>query len=316
MPSTYTDEIPIELQAAGENVNVWGDPKLNNALKRLTKSIAGTQTIALTADITLTSSNSSTDAAQYQASHSSLKFTGTGAYTVTIPARAKIFLIRNSCTGDVTITTGAGTTAVVEPGEVAFVHCDGSAVLPIGVDGVSLKAYVDQQAFAALSGDLPGQAGNADKFLGTNGTVAAWRAITNALITDYPGLASSAEVIAGTDAAKYVVASALAGAITPQTLTDAATIEWDMALGFNAKVTLAGNRTLGDPSNAAEFMSGALRIIQDGTGSRTLAYDSCWDFGAVGAPTLSTAAASDDIISYIVVTTSPLKIKATFMADS
>lgn len=316
MPSTYTDEIPVELQAAGENTNTWGDPKLNNALKRLTKSIAGYLTIALTANLTLSSSNTSTTAADYQANHAALKFTGTGAFTVTIPSRAKLFLIRNACTGDVTITTGSGTTAIVKPGEVAFVVCDGSAVLPLGVDGVSIKAYVDQQAFAALSGDLPGQSGNADKFLGTNGTVAAWRAITNALITDYPGLATAAEVIAGTNATKYVVPSALAGAFTPQTLTDATTVAWNMALGFNAKVTLAGNRTLGDPTNASEGMSGFLRVIQDATGSRTLAYDSSWSFGATGVPTLSTAAAADDIISYVVVATSPLKIKATFMAAS
>ena len=83
-------------------------------------------------------------------------------------------------------------------------------------------------------------------------------------------------------------------------LTDGATIATDLALSNNFSVTLAGNRTLGQPTNQAVGQSGSYFITQDGTGSRTLAYHA--DFKWVGgtAPTLSTAAASVDRIDYIV----------------
>ena len=38
---------------------------------------------------------------------------------------------------------------------------------------------LDEQAFAALSGDLPAQPGNSGKVLSTNGTVAGWENITD-----------------------------------------------------------------------------------------------------------------------------------------
>ena len=92
--------------------------------------------------------------------------------------------------------------------------------------------------------------------------------------------------------------AAAVGEIT--TLTDASTIATDMAVSNNFKVTLGGNRTLGQPTNQAVGQSGSYFITQDGTGSRTLAYHA--DFKWVGgtAPTLSTAAASVDRIDYIV----------------
>ena len=53
------------------------------------------------------------------------------------------------------------------------------------------------------------------------------------------------------------------------TLTDAATITWNMATSNNAKVTLGGNRTL-SISNAITGKSYTIYVYQDATGSRTL----------------------------------------------
>lgn len=88
-----------------------------------------------------------------------------------------------------------------------------------------------------------------------------------------------------------------------QTLTDAATVAWDAALGRFAKVTLAGNRTLGKPTNLQEGDTLMLTVIQDGTGSRTLSYHADYLFPDAGtAPTLSTAADSVDVLSFAAVT--------------
>lgn len=83
-------------------------------------------------------------------------------------------------------------------------------------------------------------------------------------------------------------------------LTDAATIAVDMAASWNFKVTLGGNRTLGTPTNSHEGQHGFIRVTQDGTGSRTLAYSAAWTFGTAGAPTLSTTAGKVDLIEYVV----------------
>jgi uncharacterized protein YjbI with pentapeptide repeats len=84
------------------------------------------------------------------------------------------------------------------------------------------------------------------------------------------------------------------------TLTDAATIAIDLADSNNFKVTLGGSRQLGNPSNMISGQSGAIWITQDATGSRTLNYDSFWDFAGGSAPTLTTSGTSVDCLVYAV----------------
>ena len=96
-------------------------------------------------------------------------------------------------------------------------------------------------------------------------------------------------------------------------LTDASSIATNLALSNNFSVTLAGNRTLANPTNTVAGQSGSIFITQDGTGSRTLAYGTNFKFVAGTAPTLSTAAASVDRIDYVVA--SATKIHAVASLD-
>lgn len=89
-------------------------------------------------------------------------------------------------------------------------------------------------------------------------------------------------------------------AATVTTLTDAATIAVDMSASCNFTVTLGGNRTLGNPTGLVTGQTGSIFVVQDATGSRTLAYSSYWDFAGGTAPTLTTAANAIDRIDYIV----------------
>ena len=86
-------------------------------------------------------------------------------------------------------------------------------------------------------------------------------------------------------------------------LADGATITPDMDDGNFFSVTLAGNRTLANPTNLVAGQSGSIFITQDGTGTRTLAYGSFWDFLGGSAPTLSTAINTVDRLDYVVRTT-------------
>ena len=85
-----------------------------------------------------------------------------------------------------------------------------------------------------------------------------------------------------------------------QALTDGTNIAVDLNTGQNFTVTLAGNRTLSNPTNCVAGQVGSIFVVQDGRGSRTLAYGTSWDFPGGTAPTLSTDAAAIDRIDYIV----------------
>lgn len=114
--------------------------------------------------------------------------------------------------------------------------------------------------------------------------------------------ASDSDMWAGTSSAKTITPKKIFDAAKFQTLTDGATITPDFGVGLNFKVTLGGNRTLANPSNAKEGQSGVIRVIQDATGSRTLAFGNNWRFpgGAAIGGAISAAASAIDVISYIV----------------
>ena len=88
------------------------------------------------------------------------------------------------------------------------------------------------------------------------------------------------------------------GYFAEQTLTDGATIDWNLSTEQVAKVTLAGNRTLNAPTNQQAGAFYSLAIIQDGTGSRTLTFNSVYKFTGATAPTLTTTASAKDIIIF------------------
>lgn len=197
MPSSFTPRLRLEMQAAGENLNTWGAPRLNAVIARLDFAIAGWVTLALNGDYVLSASNGDDEARA-----ALLKFTGAGDCVVTLPSVSKRYDVMNAAAGPVTLTTGAGAAASLGPGELAAVICDGAQVYkvratefggarlsgvgdPLGPQDAATKAYVDAQVFASFSGALPGQAGNAGGVLRTNGTSPAWAALTTADLTNY-----------------------------------------------------------------------------------------------------------------------------------
>ena len=95
------------------------------------------------------------------------------------------------------------------------------------------------------------------------------------------------------------------------TLTDGATITPNLADSNNYVITLAGNRTIANPTNIVAGQSGSIFILQDGTGSRTATWGSYWDFAGGTPPTLSTAASSVDRIDYIVRSSTSIQTVAT-----
>ena len=87
------------------------------------------------------------------------------------------------------------------------------------------------------------------------------------------------------------------GYFAEQTLTDGATIDWNLSTQQVAKVTLGGNRTLNAPTNQQAGAFYSLAIIQS-TGSNTLTFNSAYKFTGATAPTLTTTASAKDIIIF------------------
>ena len=99
------------------------------------------------------------------------------------------------------------------------------------------------------------------------------------------------------------------GAIT--TLTSGATVTPDFATSNNYTLTLDQNLTVANPTNLTAGQSGSIFLVQDGTGSRTAAWGSYWDFAGGTAPTLSTTASAVDRIDYVVRSSTSIHAVAT-----
>ena len=102
--------------------------------------------------------------------------------------------------------------------------------------------------------------------------------------------------VAGTDLAQEFSATQN---FTATTLTDAATISWDTSANQVTSVTLGDNRTFGAPTNQKDGGVYLLVVLQDGTGSRTITWNSVFKWVGATAPTLSTAASSRDQFVFV-----------------
>jgi hypothetical protein len=316
MPSSWSLSLRFELQYTGENVNLWGD-KLDTVLQHADYSIAGWLTKALTTDYTLTTANAGDD----EARAAMLKFTGTGAFTVTIPSVSKAYHVWNACTGSLTLTTGAGGTVTLRAGEVCTLISDGSSVYrvqptefgsqrltgladPTGAQDAATKAYADALAFASFAGTFPVMSGNAGKVILTDGATAFWHQMVTADILGFAAGTSGVRTGTATDTA--LTPGDVYNALAEVTLTDApgGTVAVDLSAMVNGTITFTGSansRTLGNPASPKVGQTGFIRAVQSSGGSNSLSFASNWKRQG-GAGALSSTANATDIIVYEVIT--------------
>lgn len=187
MPSSPDPLLGIELQATGENLNTWGLLLNNRSLALLAEAIAGRAAYAVSGAYTVTSTNYVTNEARKGIQDVT---SGTGG-TVTFPSgKTWVKLFRNGSSGLLSVTVG-GTAATIQAGRSAMLWSDGTTVrrlwdndaggarltnlgTPTAATDAVTRGYVDDTAFNMAAGALPGQTGNAGKFLTTNGTTAGW----------------------------------------------------------------------------------------------------------------------------------------------
>jgi hypothetical protein len=258
MPATYTSSLRVTLQAPGSNLSTWGAILNTGVFQLVDTAIAGRTSLSLSGSTTLTTANGMADAARSAV----LDITGGTGGTITIPPVSKVYQVRNAASGNVVITTGSGRTATVAPANIVTVVCDSTNVdrgadqADVDASLVTAKAYTDAAAFSSASGNLPGQAGNAGKFLQTNGTSPGWTALGSAA---FANIGTSAGTVAAGDDGRIVGALQATGNLGD--LSNPSTARSNLGLGTAAtQNSTAFQAALGfTPVNkAGDTMSGAL----------------------------------------------------------
>tara|TARA_E500000081_G_C6139902_1_gene359617 strand:+ start:8084 stop:9484 length:1401 start_codon:yes stop_codon:yes gene_type:complete len=82
------------------------------------------------------------------------------------------------------------------------------------------------------------------------------------------------------------------------TLTFDATQDWDLSTNQVCQLTLTNNTTFDAPTSIQDGGFYSITIIQDGTGSRTAAWDAVFKWAGGTAPTLTTTASAKDILVF------------------
>lgn len=170
MASTYTNNLELEKQGAGDNAGTWGDPNLNqNVIDRIDAAVGGTVSVGLTSsNVTLT---------QTQWRNACIRLTGTLLANVTVSfplnvnsatvAVGGVRVIDNQCTGNFTVTIktiAVGSTGVVVPqGVRSTVYSDTANVVfmddRLGTTDIDRIPSVD----GTPNGTVTGVAGTAYK---------------------------------------------------------------------------------------------------------------------------------------------------------
>ena len=290
MASSYTSRIRLNKQGDGDNPNSWGTVLNDGVISLVDDAIAAYTTVEIGAAATVTLS--AVDGASDVPRSAFLEVKGSvggthNTISLIIPANSKSYVINNVVSANTTasdivkIKTASGDGYNIPFGAVGLVVCDGSSVYSMNTKGLGLGT--------AASADIGVCANNVPEV-----SAADLRYVRTSVTTD--------ATIRGniTYQAGSLKISTSARAYNPiTTLTDAASITNNFALGNNFLVTLGGNRTLAAPTNAVAGQSGTIHIIQDGTGSRTLGYNTAWQFVSATVPTLSTGASDVDILCYV-----------------
>tara|TARA_R110000868_G_C10875901_1_gene762598 strand:+ start:244 stop:1164 length:921 start_codon:yes stop_codon:yes gene_type:complete len=289
MSSTYTSRLRLVKQGDGDNPNTWGTVLNDGMISLVDDAIAGYTTVELGAAATVTLSAIDGAGDVPRSAFLELKGSVGGSHntiSMIIPAQSKSYVINNKVSANTTasdivkVKTASGTGYTVPFGSIGLVICDGTSVFSTNVTGLGFGTAASADVGTGTT-DVPDVSIADVRYVRTSVTA------NTTVRGDFVVEAGSLKV--GTSARAY-------NPIT--TLTDAASIAVDFALGNNFLVTIGGNRTLAAPTNAVAGQTGQIYVIQDGTGSRTLAYNSAYQFVSGASPTLSTGASDVDILVY------------------
>jgi len=287
--ATFSDNLRLELQTDGENPNTWGTILNDNVIKLIDTAIAGYTSVHVCTggtDVVLPLG----DGSVVQSRNAVLKFAGavSANTNVIIPAKSKIYIINDESTrvsdSTLTVKTSAatgGTGRAIPVGSSELVYCDGVSVFALNGTGLNLGTASELNFGTSINELIPVSTAD-NRYVRVS--------VSSSIIGDKTFLGSA------TFASKIVNA--------PTTLSGATSITPNFAVNNSFTVTLTANVTLQNPSNATAGQGGTIYLIQDATGSRTMAFGGAYKFPAGTVPVLSTSTSAVDILVYNVRDTS------------
>lgn len=277
MVSSFTTNKVLEKPANGDYVDTWNVP-VNGDMDIIDQAFGGVTSFNATAG----------SATLIDTEYRSLIFLVSGAIaapvTYTFPsAIGGQWIVRNTTTDSsggphaLTFASAGGGTSVTIPRNAATL---------IYSDGTNIR-YSQLTTSSTLAAD------SVDTANINNGAITYAKLNSAALSTASEFRSDTASKVLPVatvwDAAEYV-ATAYSGTVT-----------LDLNAGFNFSMTMTGNLTLANPTNAKPGQSGIIALTQDGTGGRTTTFGSNFKFANGTSPTFDTTANRVNIVSYTVV---------------
>lgn len=187
--------------------------------------------------------------------------TKTADYAVQASDKNGVILVDASGPGNINVTSDSATLGNGFPFWVINVGSTGTVTLAgtggQTVDGSSTLVIDKQNAGVGITS------------VGAGG----WRVFTNT-----GGIITGALTVGGASTFNGSATFNKAVKFTAQTLTDAATIAWDMSAAPDAQVTITASRTMGLPTNFSAGMEGNLTVIQNGTGGYGITWNGAFLF--------------------------------------
>jgi hypothetical protein len=305
MANTTSTTLKLTVQATGENSGTWGQITNTNLLI-LEQAIGGYDDIGVTSGATLTFSNGVLSNGKNQV----LKLIGTiaGAVNVVIPdGIEKTYIVNNATTGAHSVTfktsSGSGVTFGATDKSTKILFTDGTDVIDTGtVSLTGVQTLTNKTLTAPILDEINDSNGNEEIIFTTTASAVNEITIANAATGNRPDISVTGDdtnigLSVSTKGTGLILFND--GAYNADaTLTDGATITWDVGSSPVAKVTLGGNRTLSAPTNSASGQFISLTVIQDATGSRVLTWNSAYEFTGDVAPTLTTTASKADVFVF------------------
>lgn len=273
MPSSHTPRNRLEKQNPGENDNQWGERLNDHTIEMMDEAADGWTAFTLSGSKTLSTSNGQTDEARKRVLH----VTGGTGGTVTLPAVEKAYFVINEASGAVTFSLGSGDDAVVPAGALQWIASDGSDVYtsatPVLLTGAQtiagLKTFSDG---IRINGQTLSGLTAAGKALAEGANAGAQRtSLGLGSVATIDKASTSQTRAASGDAA--LVADNIKNASAVVSLSDASTVAVNWTAGVNFDVTLAGNRTLGNPTNVVAGTMRTVMVKGDSATDRSLAFD-------------------------------------------
>jgi len=268
---------------------------LNNALSAIQTNNSGTSlpTGAVAGQIWLDTTNATSPTLKFYDGADSISL-ATINYTANtvdwLDSSVSITGLSTSATGTVLTLSDTATTSSVNliidnDKEIRFREATAN-----GTNYVSLSAPTTLSADLSLT--LPSADGTSGQFLSTNGS-----GILSFASGGVTGVSTSATGTVLTLSDSNILFGK-GGYFAEATLTDGATVTWNASTQQVCKLTLGGNRTISAPTNGATGQFISIAVIQDATGSRTLTWNSAYEFTGDTAPTLTTTVSKADVFVF------------------